>query len=97
MFVRMLRKKPDVQNVSTGKKREAVRTRLDAYVYQRLFVPIAAEKPISLKGLDFGKITHETLEDLADALYNCSVFDLLRLGDAFTSMHPAVSEKQKFI
>jgi hypothetical protein len=97
-LARMLGKEPGAQNnISAGEPGNVVQARLDAYVYQRLFLPIATDTPISLKGLDFARITRETLEDLADALYNCDIFDLLRLGNAFASMRPAVSEKQMFI
>jgi hypothetical protein len=94
----MLGKEQGVRNnVSAGEKPDIAQARLDAYVYQRLFLPIATEKPISLKGLDFARITRETIEDLAYALYNCDLFDLLCLGNAFASMRPVASKEQMFI
>jgi hypothetical protein len=60
-------------------------------------LPIVAEKSFSLEGLDFSEITHEDLDDLAYALQNRKLFELLNLGNAFRGMRPAASAKQTFI
>jgi hypothetical protein len=99
-FARMLNKAPEARPDDFGKdtKEKGVSPRdLDAYVYQRLFSPIVAERPVPLAGLDFGRISHEDLEDLANALYNDNVLALLNLGNAFCNMKPAVSARQMFI
>jgi hypothetical protein len=100
-LMRLLHKAPETQTHDISEKTgedACVRPRdLDAYVYQRLFLPIAAEKPVPLEGLDFGKITYEDIGDLANALDNCDVFALFNLGDVFRGIRPAVSAKQMFI
>jgi hypothetical protein len=98
-FARMLKKAPcapEARDRNENAAGAAIQN-IDGYVYERLFLPIAAGGPIPLEGLDFGKITCEDLEDLADALYNCGVFELLGLANTFDKIAPAASAKQMFI
>jgi hypothetical protein len=99
-LARMPDKAPEAQaddNSEENKGGDVSPCDLDAYVYQRLFLPIVEEKPIPLEGLDFGRISEEDLDDLEAALYNRKVAELLNLGSAFSYMRPVASANRIFI
>ena len=96
-LVRLLCEAPEAQTEKDGNERGVSPRDLDARVYKRLFLPIVAEKPILLEGLDFSEIAYEDLDDLADALQSRDLFEFLNLGNAFIDMRPAASAKQTFI
>jgi hypothetical protein len=98
-LARRLRKTPpapDPRNAS-GADGRVFAADLDEYVFRRLFLPIAKTERVPLVGLDFGRISHEDIADLHEALCNCEVFELFGIGGAFCDMRPAVSAEKSFI